>query len=371
LTPSQTCSKDLILDWDDRASAETIALDLFFIDFGPDIEAPGNTPPDFFYKDMGKKEIEVDFPSSDLSVSTQVSRHPLFSAAVLKSSRKEFEKDLLSADIDPDVENAGKPHARLFEFRTARPSGIFISALIHGSIFFLFALFSATQVAGTQGYAGNIFSATIVSQEDLIPQNESPASIDSAASAPSRAKKSKKAKEIQQPREQPADVHYTGTEATRISMLEKRKPLEKQDEIKDPVKEVTDKNEDAQAEGLQNSVASLPSTASAERRFIPAAGQGGEVFESMVLSAIRASIFYPKQAAQERRHGEVAVAFAINKDGSVSSLSVAKSSGFTVLDEAALKIIQKAAKKFPPFPDRLSMDALHYVVPILFKEKVK
>ena len=136
-------------------------------------------------------------------------------------------------------------------------------------------------------------------------------------------------------------------------------------------KEITNEKEDPRGDGHQNSLASMPSTASAERRFIPAAGQGGEAFDSLVLSAIREAIFFPKQAVQERQHGEVVVAFSINKDRSISSLGIAKSSGFTILDEAAIKIVQKAAKKFPPFPDGLSTDTLHFVVPILFKEKGK
>jgi protein TonB len=366
-----TVCGDFIIDCSEAPSVEMAEKEIFAAEFRSDEYSWGDTDTQAHDFSRVTGNMEVDLPSPESCPEVSILGHVISGPIEHIDSRQEFESDLLFIDLDPDVENAGKPHAGWFAFSPVRLPAFFTSALIHGSIFFLFAFFSASQVAGTPGYAGNVFSATIVSHEDLIPQNESPASIDSAASAASTAKKSKKVREIQQPPEQPVDVHDTGTEATRISMLEKRKPVEKHEEIKDPIKEMTDKKEDAQAEGLRNSVASLPSTASAERRFIPAAGQGGEAFESMVLSAIRASIFFPKQAAQERQHGEVVVAFAVNRDGSVSGLSIAKSSGFAILDEAAFKIIQKAAKKFPPFPDRLSMDALHYVVPILFKEKVK
>ena len=198
-----------------------------------------------------------------------------------------------------------------------------------------------------------MLSATILSHEDLIPQDESPASVDSPASAPSIAKASKKPKE-------PESTEQPKESLDRFAALEK-----------EPEKEITNEKEDPRGDGHQNSLASMPSTASAERRFVPAAGQGGEAFDSLVLSAIREAIFFPKQAVQERQHGEVIVAFSINKDRSISSLGITKSSGFTILDEAAIKIVQKAAKKFPPFPDGLGKDTLHFVVPILFKEKGK
>ena len=50
------------------------------------------------------------------------------------------------------------------------------------------------------------------------------------------------------------------------------------------------------------------------------------------------------------------MAFAINKDRSVLNFGIMKSSGLAILDEAAIKIIQKAAKKFPPFPDGLGTE---------------
>jgi len=116
-------------------------------------------------------------------------------------------------------------------------------------------------------------------------------------------------------------------------------------------------------------VASQPSVASAERQFIPAGGQEGNVFEVRVLSAIREAIFFPKEAAKKGHHGEVVVAFVINKNGSMWNAHIMKTSGSLILDEAALKIIQKAAAKFPVIPDAMKKESIDYAVPILFKEK--
>ncbi|MGO9571136.1 MAG: energy transducer TonB [Desulfomonilaceae bacterium] len=362
-------SETLFLDHDDPASTEGIALDLFSLDFASYVAEPGNTPRDFVHGNGGKKEIEVDFPSPDSSLHAQVTRHPLFGSAAWTNSRGEFERDLLSIDLEPDGESAGKPEAEWFASRSPRPLAFFTSALAHFAVFFLFTFFPAIQGAGSTGNAGNVISVRITAQEDLVPQDESPASVDSAASAPSTAGKNKKQKELRkaQSLEQPADARDPGPQPQRKAMIEKPKPLEEKEELE---KEIIKKNDRLDTgDGPQNSMASIPSIASAERRFIPAAGQDGEAFQSRVLSAIREAIFFPKQAVKDRQHGEVVVMFAINKDGSISSLQVTKPSGSPILDEAAIKIIQKAAAKFPAIPDSINKQSMDYVVPILFKEK--
>lgn len=356
-------SDDFIIDCCEVSSADSIAREIFTIDLCPDGYISEDLDAGFVSWSGAIGRIDADVPSLE-SASDQLD---------IVNSRQEFEWDLLSIDLDPGGESTGKRRGRRLESKSAKPSAFFTSALVHVAVFFPFAFFPATQVGGTPGHAGNVFSATILSHEDLIPQDECPASVDSAESAPSIAKKSEKAKTahvMEQPKE-PVDMQQTGPTPTRLAMLEKSEPPEKNEESKDREREVADAKEGPQGDALQNSLASMPSTASAERRFIPAAGQGGEAFDSMVLSAIREAIFFPKQAARERRHGEAVVAFAISKDHSVSGLRIAKSSGFEILDEAAIRIIQKAAKKFPRFPDGLSSDTLHYVVPILFKEKGK
>jgi periplasmic protein TonB len=88
-----------------------------------------------------------------------------------------------------------------------------------------------------------------------------------------------------------------------------------------------------------------------------------------VLSAIREAIFFPKKALKEGNHGEVIVKFAITSDGSISGLHIAKTSGSSILDEAALKIVRKAGTKFPPIPEAWNKESVDYAVPILFKER--
>lgn len=367
---------NFIIDCSEAPAVERFEREILTDDVSPLEYTAENIEAEFVDSSDEIGKIEVDLFSHESFPEAEIPGNPISASAEWTNSRKEFERDLLSLDSDPAANDVGKNQSGWLESRSARPSAFLTSVLVHCSAFLLITFFPAPQVAGKHGYEGNVISATIVAQEDLVPQDESPASVDSVASAPSIAKKSEKTKEAP-PKEPPKSIETQeiARRPTDLAMLEKpnlQEKQEKKEERKEREKEVTKEEEqDPQGDALQNSLASMPSIASAERRFIPAAGQGGEAFDSLILSAIREAIFFPKQAAHRREHGEVVVAFGINRDRSVLDFDIMKSSGFEVLDQAAIKIIQKAAKKFPPLPDGLRTETLRYVVPILFKERQK
>jgi TonB family protein len=56
--------------------------------------------------------------------------------------------------------------------------------------------------------------------------------------------------------------------------------------------------------------------------------------------ATAAKLFYPSEAAAFRIRGMVTISFLLYPDGRVAEVSIAKSSGFRVLDEAALNTIK-------------------------------
>ncbi len=56
---------------------------------------------------------------------------------------------------------------------------------------------------------------------------------------------------------------------------------------------------------------------------------------------------YPKMAQKLKMQGTVRVAFTLNVDGSVENIKVVESSGFEILDEDAMKLIEKTASSFP------------------------
>jgi periplasmic protein TonB len=69
---------------------------------------------------------------------------------------------------------------------------------------------------------------------------------------------------------------------------------------------------------------------------------------------------YPGEAKARRIYGSLQVTVGIKSNGDVESVEVSKSSGFRILDQAAIRIVRLAAP-FDPFPDnvRVDTDILH------------
>lgn len=61
---------------------------------------------------------------------------------------------------------------------------------------------------------------------------------------------------------------------------------------------------------------------------------------------------YPEEAKRRGLSGQLRLDVALNPDGSVNAITVRKSSGYTLLDDAAKRIVHLAAP-FPPFPPKI------------------
>lgn len=81
------------------------------------------------------------------------------------------------------------------------------------------------------------------------------------------------------------------------------------------------------------------------------------------LMAFLGTVEFPKDAAE----GAVFVSFVIEKDGSVSNVIAAKSSGVDVLDETAIAHVRKMPKWKPGYEDGKAV-RVQYVVPFKFKK---
>jgi len=69
---------------------------------------------------------------------------------------------------------------------------------------------------------------------------------------------------------------------------------------------------------------------------------------------------YPEEAKRRDLSGDLIMDVALNPDGSIDSVTIKRSSGHAVLDDAAKRIVRLAAP-FAPFPDdiRAETDILH------------
>jgi len=212
------------------------------------------------------------------------------------------------------------------------------------------------------GMAGDPFGdpdrifISVVSDQDLTPVAPTPAPVDSPEATDSDKEKQDVAlepipellaKESQEP-----TTEFNRTEIDEVSDIESR-----------------DKEQEKKKEEQEKSSASNPQVASSALTRRAALGSSLHDFESLLLAAIKQSVFFPREALKERRHGQVIVAFTIDKDRRLSSIEVTSSSGCKILDKAAVEIIRKASEKFPSLPASLNRDNLSYTVPIHFKEK--
>ncbi len=75
---------------------------------------------------------------------------------------------------------------------------------------------------------------------------------------------------------------------------------------------------------------------------------------------------YPEDAREKGEQGELLILFSINKDGSLSRVSVVRSSGYESLDNAAVNAIKDAAP-FPQLPKRLGINRLNIYATFLYK----
>ena len=93
-----------------------------------------------------------------------------------------------------------------------------------------------------------------------------------------------------------------------------------------------------------------------EREFLDA--HLGEI-RSLLLQHLK----YPPNARRLKMQGEVRVSFLLNTDGSVENIKVVQSSGFDILDEDAMRLIEKTASLFPKPTKQVRINApLGYVL---------
>jgi len=74
---------------------------------------------------------------------------------------------------------------------------------------------------------------------------------------------------------------------------------------------------------------------------------------------------YPMAARRLRQEGTATLSLVIQRDGSVSSFRISKSSGWEALDKAALRMLERA-QPLPPFPASMAADEFRVDFPVVF-----
>lgn len=133
--------------------------------------------------------------------------------------------------------------------------------------------------------------------------------------------------------------------------------------------------EDADPEIVEQEIASWQGPEDLEEKAEEKSEQhqtAGPDEKAAYLDSIRAAIEknkrYPVTARRRRLEGRVSVSFEINGKGDVSNLSVAGSSGFSVLDKAAVSAVRDAGSFDPP-PEQVGSLPVKIEIPIAFELK--
>jgi len=89
-------------------------------------------------------------------------------------------------------------------------------------------------------------------------------------------------------------------------------------------------------------------------------------FLELVRHKIENAKMYPHWAQEVGYEGVAKIQFAILSDGQLGAVSIVDSSGYDILDNAAIKAIKKSAP-FPALPELLNQDILRIELPIAFR----
>lgn len=150
------------------------------------------------------------------------------------------------------------------------------------------------------------------------------------------------------------------------SSAQQREPPPPETSMKDPTRTIPD-----------TAVASLPSRPEQAAAASPAAAtssappishialeQKAAVFQRTLLSHIARYRRYPEGARRERAQGVVRLLFSMKRDGTVIDVRVVSSSGYALLDTAAIETIRNA-QPMPRIPAELP-EHLNITMPVAF-----
>lgn len=90
-----------------------------------------------------------------------------------------------------------------------------------------------------------------------------------------------------------------------------------------------------------------------------------EVFTGQVRQRISRFQVYPRIARRRGMEGQPVVAFTLNQQGQLTGLQLDRSSGYDLLDQAALDAVKQGAP-YPAIPPSLQLNIFQFKLPISF-----
>lgn len=91
-------------------------------------------------------------------------------------------------------------------------------------------------------------------------------------------------------------------------------------------------------------------------------------YQSTLQRIIERHKYYPLEARRNGMEGTSTVAFTISNNGSISGITLTKSSGISLLDHAAIQTIRRIGNA-PPLPDDIRRSQWRFAIPIAYNLK--
>lgn len=91
-----------------------------------------------------------------------------------------------------------------------------------------------------------------------------------------------------------------------------------------------------------------------------------DTYLAALMQELRLSFDYPRSALRRRQEGRVQIALRIETDGSIAGITLDSSSGYNLLDESAIAMIERISG-LPALPEEAGNQGLAVSVPIDFK----
>jgi protein TonB len=85
-----------------------------------------------------------------------------------------------------------------------------------------------------------------------------------------------------------------------------------------------------------------------------------------VRSLLEKNKIYPQPARSRHEQGTAVVRFTIGADGSIVGISLSRSSGSAILDQAAQETVNRVGR-FPPIPGEVQKTSLTVQVPLAYR----
>lgn len=96
------------------------------------------------------------------------------------------------------------------------------------------------------------------------------------------------------------------------------------------------------------------------------AGTALQGYLAKIRSLLEKNKIYPQQARSRNEQGTVVIRFTISADGGIAGISLTRSSGSSILDQAAQETVNKVGR-FPPIPAEVQKNSLTVQVPLAYR----